>query len=82
MKLDTDTLFRPPSFLRFLRTLHARVHPGSPLYFGSSSGGGGGACAPREVEMCHTFRFNVGVDETKARQMRFRETVRICAYIQ
>lgn len=66
-------MLRPAALLRFLRSLHARAHTGSPIYFGSSSGGGGHACVPNEEEACHTFRFNTGTDP-RLRTIRFRES--------
>mmetsp|Transcript_5226 Transcript_5226/g.11625 ORF Transcript_5226/g.11625 Transcript_5226/m.11625 type:complete len:587 (+) Transcript_5226:29-1789(+) len=76
LKIDTDTLFRPSAFEKFLQSIHARAHPESPLYFGSSSAGGGRqACSSQDEEACHTFRFNVGADQSRASSVRLRDTL-------
>ena len=40
LKIDSDTVLLPRNLISFLTVLHRRVHPNSPVYFGSSYAGG------------------------------------------
>lgn len=54
LKLDSDTVLLPRNLMSFLTVLHRRMHPSSPVYFGSSYAGGN---TTRWNEGSRTFSF-------------------------